>query len=270
MRVEAYLGRIGIQGNPQPNLEPSFETLRKLHLAHLYSVPFENLDIPLGQPLGLSLPVLFDKIVGRRRGGFCYELNGLFAWLLQELGFPVVRLAGRVFGEEGLGPPFDHMLLVVGEREKWIADVGFGDSFLEPLVWRRGEQVSQGHSFRLLEEQGIWTLQRLVSGAAWESQYLFSEEAHPLEAFEEMCHYQQTSPGSVFTRKATCSRATVGGRVTLANGRLILTEGSDRRTKRVESAEEYRALLRKHFAMALPREAPVENLLGPSPVSSSL
>ena len=83
MTVDAYLERIGYWGT----WAPTAETLRQLHRAHLYAVPFENLDIPLGRPITLSLPVLYEKIVGRHRGGFCYELNTLFGWLLEQLGF---------------------------------------------------------------------------------------------------------------------------------------------------------------------------------------
>src|SRR5258707_11985301 len=110
MDVAAYLERIGYTGP----LAPSAGALRALHLAHLYTVPFENLDIGLGRPLSLALPALFDKIVTRRRGGFCYELNGLFGWLLQSLGYSVTYLSARVYSPAGtLGPEFDHLTLWV-------------------------------------------------------------------------------------------------------------------------------------------------------------
>src|SRR5258706_15925794 len=103
--VAASLARLGCSGP----LGPTAETLAALHRAHLYSVPFENLDIGLGRPLSLALPALFDKIVTRRRGGFCYELNGLFAWLLTRLGYRVTYLSARVAGSDGnLGAEFDH------------------------------------------------------------------------------------------------------------------------------------------------------------------
>src|SRR3954447_25028309 len=105
MEIDAYLKRIAYRGSR----EPTVETLRQLHRAHLLAVPFENLDIPLGNPIVLSVPSFYDKIVERRRGGFCYELNGLFAWLLEQLGFHVELLSAGVFSGNRPGPEFDHL-----------------------------------------------------------------------------------------------------------------------------------------------------------------
>ena len=123
----AYLDRIGYTGTP----DATIETLRALHVAHLLSVPFENLDIHLGRTIVLDESHLFEKIVRQRRGGFCYELNGLFAGMLRALGFRVTMLSAGVARKSGgFGPEFDHMTLTVdvGE-EQWLADVGFGDGF---------------------------------------------------------------------------------------------------------------------------------------------
>src|SRR5262245_26488069 len=145
MDVAAYLDRIGYRGA----VDPTAETMRAIHRAHMLAVPFENLDIALGRPIELSLPAFYDKIVVRRRGGFCYELNGLFGWLLGELGFSVVTLSARVFNAEELGPDYDHMLLLVRLEERWIADVGFGDSFLDPLRLDDDGHVEGGRSYRI-------------------------------------------------------------------------------------------------------------------------
>src|SRR5215213_9521921 len=127
MDVDAYLERIGYRGPPAPTAE----TLRRLHVAHLLAVPFENLSIHAGEPVVLDDESLFDKVVARRRGGFCYELNGLFAALLRALGFEVEMLSAAVRGSAGkFGPEFDHMTLLVKLGERWLADVGFGDSFV--------------------------------------------------------------------------------------------------------------------------------------------
>src|SRR6266540_1131840 len=105
MDIQAYLCRIHYRGG----LAPTAAILRELHRAHLLTVPFENLDIHLGRPILLDQEALFDKIVTRRRGGFCYELNGLFALLLRELGFDVTLLsAGVAHADGGFGPEFDH------------------------------------------------------------------------------------------------------------------------------------------------------------------
>jgi N-hydroxyarylamine O-acetyltransferase len=126
----AYLKRINYSGP----VIPAAETLRHLQLAHLLSVPFENLSIHSHQPIVLDDEALFDKIVSRRRGGFCYELNGLFAALLRALGFDTRMLSASVANAKAeWGPEFDHMTLLVTLEQRWLADVGFGDSFIEPL-----------------------------------------------------------------------------------------------------------------------------------------
>jgi N-hydroxyarylamine O-acetyltransferase len=114
----------------------------------------------LGRPIELSVAAFYDKIVRHRRGGFCCELNGLFGWLLEDLGFEVSLLSGRVFDGAEEGPDFDHMVLLVDMEEPWIADVGFGDSFLEPLRLDAGVEVVQGvTSYRLTESDGEWLLE---------------------------------------------------------------------------------------------------------------
>ncbi len=136
-----YLARIEYEGP----FVPTVEAVRGLHTAHMYGVAFENLDIvPLHRSILLEHETLWQKIVEERRGGFCYELNGMFAWLLKQAGFAVSYLNGRVFSRSGkLGIDFDHLVLLVtvpGESRRWIADVGFGDSFVGPLVLQEGEQ----------------------------------------------------------------------------------------------------------------------------------
>src|SRR6185436_1278414 len=151
MNTQAYLERIGY-GGP---LDPTAETLRALQVAHLQTVPFENLSIHAGQPIVLDVDALFEKVVVRRRGGFCYELNGLFAALLRALGFAVDLLSAEVARADGtFSPDFDHMTLAVlagkGLAERWLVDVGFGDSFREPLLLaERGEQAKGDRSYRI-------------------------------------------------------------------------------------------------------------------------
>src|SRR5512143_642394 len=150
MDAASYLSRIDYRGR----FEPTLETLRGLHHAHMYAVPFENLDIvPLHRPLALDGASLWRKIVEERRGGFCYELNGMFAWLLKQAGFDVRYLNARVFARDGqLGIDFDHLALLVkipGEDGYWLADVGFGDSFTEPLRLEEGEKPEGLRAYRL-------------------------------------------------------------------------------------------------------------------------
>ena len=130
--------------------------LGALHRAHQLRVPFENLSIHLAEPISLDEPDLIDKIVRRRRGGFCYELNGAFALLLEALGAQVSRVAARVYGEAGrLSPPFDHLALIVRPADgsgPWLADVGFGSHSDYPLLLdAREDQVDPAGRFRLAD-----------------------------------------------------------------------------------------------------------------------
>ena len=148
--IPAYLSRIGYAGSTQPTAE----TLRAIHRAHLLTVPFENLDIGLSRKIECDADAAVRKIVEKQRGGFCYEMNGAFAALLRELGFQVTLLSARVAREDGgEGPEFDHLTLRVDLQEPWLADVGFGESFMEPLRLQPGQvQKESRRSFRILED----------------------------------------------------------------------------------------------------------------------
>jgi len=248
--LRAYLDRIGYRGP----LSPSPETLRSLQIAHLQAVPFENLSIHAGQPIVLDVEALFEKVVVRRRGGFCYELNGLFAALLRALGFEVAQLAAGVGRADGsFGPDFDHMSLSVTLAERWLADVGFGDSFREPLrLDERGEQA-QGDRSYLVEEDGDRLVLRQRQGAEgpWEAQYGFAPRAHELAEYEEMCRYHQTSPQSHFTQKRVCSLALPDGRVTLSDLKLITTRGGVRQERMLADEVEHAAVLRELFGVVV-------------------
>jgi N-hydroxyarylamine O-acetyltransferase len=245
MDVEQYLRRIEYDGPRQP----SSAVLRGLHRQHLFTVPFENLDIALQTPLRLDPASLYDKIVRRRRGGYCYELNGLFCELLIALGFQVQMLSARVRRDDGgFGPEFDHMLLRVDLEEPWLVDVGFGDSFVDPIVFRAGgaDQV-HGHRYLVLPFADEWQLLR-QDDKGETPLYMFRDRPRQLGEYEEMSTFQQTSPESGFTKRWICSKATHDGRITLANGRLIITAG-DRREETVLTGDEVRRCLHDHFAI---------------------
>jgi N-hydroxyarylamine O-acetyltransferase len=246
--VDAYLRRIDHRGACRPDEA----TLRALHVAHLRTVPFENLDIHLGQPITLDQGRLFEKIVRRNRGGFCYELNGLFAALLRALGFEVTVLSAGVVARGVVGPEFDHAVLRVDLGRPWLCDVGFGDSFLEPLPLEDGEYPQGRWCHRLSRQGPDWTLAR---GEPWEPSYMFSLTPRRLEEFTQMCEFHQTSPWSSFTRKRVCSRATPNGRITVSDGQLIVTEGGERRERALAGEQEILQVLRRHFDIELDRLA---------------
>src|SRR5918997_1578676 len=229
MDVEAYLERIDYRGP----LAPTAETLRRLHVAHLLAVPFENLSIHAGEPV-----VLDD--------------GALFAALLRALGFRVEMLSARVARRDGgFGPEFDHMALLVTLEERWLADVGFGDSFVEPLLLdERGEQTQGSRSFRLDEDGGRLVLLRRDAGGEWEPQYRFGLEPHAYADYAQMCRFHQTSPESHFTRGRVCSRLTPEGRVTLSGSRLITTTGGERVERELADDAERDAALLEHFRIS--------------------
>ena len=247
MDVDAYCERIGYNG---PRL-PTLETLYGLHRSHLYSVPFENLDIALGIPIALEPGHLYDKIITQRRGGFCYEVNGLFYELLTALGFRVSMLSGCVRRDDGgFGPEFDHMLLKVELPEPWLADVGFGESFVDPLPLRAGaEEAENGHLFGVKPENGGWELHRRDGDGADVPLYRFEDVAHGLAEYIPMCEYHQHSPESSFTRRRICTVAKPDGRITLAGLRLIETKNGFRKETLVSSEAELRDCLREQFGV---------------------
>jgi N-hydroxyarylamine O-acetyltransferase len=219
----------------------------------MYTVPFENLDIHLGRRILLDEDRFFEKIVLRRRGGFCYELNGLFALLLRSLGFEVFMLSARVHGPGRVGPDFDHMPLLVQLENRWLADVGFGDSFVEPLLLEdTGDQLRNGVRYRIEHREPNRVVMEQQPQAEAKVMYEFDLRARQLEDYSEMCLWQQTSPESHFMQKRICSLATATGRVTLSEMNLIVTEGGIRREETLPNDDRYAACLKEHFGIVLP------------------
>ena len=249
LAAAAYLERIGYAGPTAPNAD----TLRQIHRAHLLAVPFENLDIPLRREIVCEEDSFLRKIVERRRGGFCYEMNGAFAALLRSLGFQVTLLSARVPKEDGSdGPEFDHLTLRVDLEEPWLADVGFGDSFLEPLRLKTGvEHAQYGRKFRIAEANESLRVERIEPGGSWKPEYSFTLQPRQLSDFAAMCHYHQTSPESPFTRKKVCSIATPDGRVTLSGMKLIMTRDGKREEREIESEGEWQQVLKNQFGVVL-------------------
>ena len=207
--------------------------------------------------VSLGSDVLFDKIVSRRRGGYCYELNGLFAGLLRNAGFEVKFLSARCFNDDGsLSQEFDHLALWVcipGAADSgWLADVGFGDSFVEPLrLDLEGEQAQGFRAYRIeWDGEGRVVSQRKSDGG-WERLFRFTmtPRSYPAD-FEEMNRYHQTSPASPFTSQRMCTLPTAEGRVTLWDNRLVVTAFGER-TETPVAEEERAPILRERFGIML-------------------
>ena len=249
MDVKAYLERINYKGS----LIPSYESLCKLQLSHLLTVPFENLSIHKNEPIILDYELLYAKIVTDRRGGFCYELNGLFAQLLRQLGHNVTILSAEVAESQGgFGLAFDHMTLKISLDDNWLVDVGFGDSFREPLLIEKRDVQFQGkRAYRITESNHHLILSEKQDGSDWKTQYRFTQKSYELEDFIEMCNYHQTSPKSHFTQKRVCSIAKSNGRLTISDMRLIETIGNERREKIISDELEYNIILEKEFGIII-------------------
>ncbi len=238
----AYLDRIAYSGPTQPTAG----TLAALHRAHMLTVPFENLDLHLGRRNVLDPDHVFDKIVRRRRGGWCFELNGLFALLLEHLGYTVTRCAAAVVLSEPPTPDFAHLTLRVDLDEPWIADVGFGDSFTAPLrLDDPGDQIRDGQTYRLERSDGRVTL--LQEGTR---QYAFTLTPRRMPEFQGMCDALQTPPGH-FTDAPICSLLTEDGRVSLAGMRLITTTSAGRVERELADEGERAAVLLETFGVDL-------------------
>ncbi|MEI5102570.1 arylamine N-acetyltransferase [Streptomyces sp. PmtG] len=245
-QTTAYLRRIGVE---RP-ASPTSRALRELHLAHLRTVPFENLSIHLGEEVGLTEKDLFVKIVERRRGGFCYELNGAFAALLAALGFDVQLLQARVYNEGRVGIPYDHLALRVRTADggDWLADVGFGRHSLLPLDFTaRGEQHDAGGTFTLVEAPG-GDLDVLRDG---EPEYLLDPRPRALADFAAGAWYHRTSPHSHFTRSLVCTRLTETGRTTLGGATLTVTTGGEKHVTELATDAEVLAAYATHFGIEL-------------------
>ena len=196
---------------------PTLDALAELALAHLYSVPFENLDIAAGRRLSVELEAIHDKVVTRRRGGFCYELNGLFAGLLRELGYDVTLLAAEVPEPRDGGPRHDraHLVLLVALDGPRLVDVGWGEAYRRPFALRAGNEHADPHlgTYRLEEQDGRWQVREWQNDAPSRVAYRFDLTPHELRDFAEACRWQETeSPFFTAPPRSARSRHPAGAR----------------------------------------------------------
>jgi N-hydroxyarylamine O-acetyltransferase len=235
--VERYLARLGVAASA---------SLGELQRAHLLAIPFENLSIHTGEKIPLDVDWLLAKILDRGRGGFCYELNGVFAELLRALGHEVELLAARVCRDDGsLGIPFDHLCLRVDGA--WLCDVGFGDNFVVPLrLDERGLQTDGRRTFRLVEDGP----DALLLEDARRPSFRVELTPHELADFAPGCDHHQTSPESSFTQRRVVSRLTSDGRITLRDDRLVVTDAEGAKTETaIATPEAWRRALEAHFGI---------------------
>jgi len=245
VELAEYLERIDYAGT----LEPTKETLFSLQMAHHRSVTYENLDIHLGKRVTFELPAVFDRIVRQRRGGWCFGMNALFGWALAELGFHVTLHAATVGRESGNeGRQDGHLVLLVHLEQTYLADVGFGAGFREPLPMNEGS-YSQGFlSFRLSECGSCWLFH---NDPAFGVGYGFTLEPKRMSDFDESCEWLQTSPESGFVNSTVCHRMKPD-HISSLRGVILKTvsaQGVD--YQQIVSLDQYRHCLRSRFDLAI-------------------
>lgn len=241
--VEKYLERI----NFHEEIAIDLCTLKKLHKQHLLTVPFENLDIFLDRRIEMDFYHFWEKIVEKRRGGLCYEVNGLFFSVLKEIGFNVRLISAKVLEDGGI---YDHAFILASlDDEPWLADVGFGDSFHEPIKFSIGEVQEDDNRWFKIEKNGEdeYRLLRSMNGVEYALEYIFSLKERKLSEFEERCTYFQTSSDSRFRKNRICSIERENGRVCLKDDKLIITDKGTQTITKIEREEEFVNYLKELF-----------------------
>jgi N-hydroxyarylamine O-acetyltransferase len=251
--VPAYLARLRLDALP----EPTAAGLRDLHRAHVAAIPFENLDIIVGRGVDVALPAVQAKLVGRRRGGYCFEHNTLFGAVLDRAGFEVIRVSARVRMGVGFVRPRTHMaLLVRAEGRPWLADVGFGgDGLLEPIPLDHECTSRQGGwTYRVLQEsEWTWVVQGMRP-EGWLDLYGFTlEPQHPID-YVMANHFTSTHPLSSFTHLATVQRPAPDRRLTMRGRRLVDARPDGTAEERVVDAGDLHDVLLERFGIALTAE----------------
>ncbi|WP_329491413.1 arylamine N-acetyltransferase [Kitasatospora sp. NBC_01246] len=258
--LEKYFARIGWEGESAPTAA----TLRSLHRAHILGIPFENLDVVTGSVPSLDVGELQAKLVDSSRGGYCFEHSSLFAAVLDELGFGVTRLTGRVRvgARAGEVRPRTHMVLAVqvpGESGRHLVDVGFGSigGLLEPLPMIPGEaREAAGRTHRLVVEEAdgpapVWVLQART-GEVWEDQHAFTLDPVPAPDLTMSNWFVATYPRSPF-RRFYLQRTRTADHVRLDGKTFTHTDAAGTTTAReLESPEELVELLASEFGINPP------------------
>lgn len=249
MNVDSYLKRINHQGKAT---KPDLTTLSQLIVNHLHHVPFENLDVIRKVEIILDVETYYRKIVDDHRGGFCYELNGLFHWLLQSLGFDAWLVSAAVHRGDGTWTmEGSHAALIVQLDQPYFVDVGFGDSVRKPLPLTGAVHRDVSGTYRVIAtEQDYYDLQQSNDDGEWKTRNRFKTTPRQLDHFKEALHFNQTSPESNFTKRELATIATDDGRVTFSDHKLITTHRDGKEERPIQD-EEKPAVFKKYFGIEL-------------------
>lgn len=252
MELQKYFERLKLDFTD--NIEPTFELLLILQKAHLLNIPFENLDIYRNKRIYIENA--YDKIIIRGRGGFCYELNGLFYELLKKIGFSVKLISARGFNsDKGFGPEFDHMAIIATlNKTNFLVDVGFGEFALYPLIIELNKLQSDPRGKFIIEEyENNYLIVRKEnsSKSAFTPEYIFTETQRELSDFTEMCNYQQFDSNSHFTKKKLCTLATLNGRITITGNILKIKTNEKVVESEIKNEAELNRILMQYFKIKL-------------------
>jgi N-hydroxyarylamine O-acetyltransferase len=248
--LDLYLQRIHFVGQPEATIEGIASLMRH----QLYAVPFENLDVQAGKVVSLVPEHIVDKIVHQGRGGYCYEVNGLFCMALEKLGVTYHWVAARPMFYP-VRRPKTHMAIVVQlEGRQWLVDLGFGSyGITAPMALDTlGQEVKQGHdTFKLTRsDHGDYLLQALVEGI-WANQYGFDLTAQEWVDFDPANYLNSTHPDAVFVKSLLVIGHSQRGRTVLfGNSLKTVVDGAV--TKRVVEPNEIDTLLHTTFGLTRP------------------
>lgn len=250
--LDAYFARVNYTGS----MEANEGTLRDLHIAHTLNVPFENLDVFYRKPILLDETSLYRKIVQEKRGGYCFEMNGLFSLVLQKMGFMVRNLLARVMIAANQYTTKTHQaILVEAGGRQWLADVGFGnDGIIAPLLLEENaEQKQYAHTYRLTNHSPFGYMLQKKQGDAYNPLYVFTlEECFP-DDFLMSNHFTSTFPGSFFLTMRMCTMPTKDGRITLTDSHFKVVNNENVSDKPIADESEFKALSKEHFGLDLDR-----------------
>jgi N-hydroxyarylamine O-acetyltransferase len=255
-KLDAYLARLNYSGAVQP----TEDRLEALHRAQFFAIPFENFDILLGREISLEPDALFDKLVTRPRGGYCFELNGLFLMALKAFGFEVRPLLARVH-LSGIPSGRGHQIaLATIHGRQWITDVGFGKQNLRaPLLLEHDQpKTRDGFTHRFRDAERFGTMLQYQTGGSWQDLYSFDlGHVYPADiAYGN--YYTSTNPNSFFTFARVAALPVHDGTITLFNSTLTKISGNRELVQEIPEGQAYLNGLKTHFGIEL--DAPYEAL----------
>jgi N-hydroxyarylamine O-acetyltransferase len=229
------------------------EVLTSLHKKHVYRIPFENLDVYYKRAFDLDIGRVYQKVVNDVRGGFCYELNLLFNWLLTEIGFSSRILAARTFDDQGnRGPVFDHMSVFVKTEKEFLIDVGYGDLFVAPIEIKSGVQWDGRNYFRIDKwSEHEYLVSMSSDGVDYRKRYTFTLDVIKVEDFNIICMDKQTNLNSYFVKNVICTKPTDTGRVTIFNDKLVEKKGMLRVETPIQGDDSLRKYLKDKFDIVI-------------------